>query len=462
MKMPTSVLTTLSNWSASVVLADIPEAVQTVAIRCLIDTLGVALAGSGSDVATKARAVVNLTAAEGDCTVLGNEQRLSAPAAAFANAVAGHALDFDDNCYPGFVHGSVVIMPAALAVAQMRELSGSALLTAFVVGAECEYALARMLTRHIYDQGWWTTGVLGSIGACAAACHALGLTAAQTAHALGIALAGTGGMKASFGSDAKVLMAGRASESGVIAALLAEAGSSGPADIVEHPKGLAAMFNSGVLDTGILSGLGHDWSLLTPGVDIKRIPVCLSSHAAVDALRDLFEEHQIRPVAIERIICDAPPIVVQNLTYDLPVTRQQARFSLQFALAATWLEGDVDLDNVSDDMATRDDMVACMQRISLHSSQRWSDPDLLESAPEGAWVEVVLEDGSTREKFCAMPVGAASNPLSMNTLRAKFLKCSTLALSLSEAQALLSTLEQVQHLANVRTLLPESPSLEVH
>ncbi|EKG35780.1 MmgE/PrpD family protein [Pseudomonas syringae pv. avellanae str. ISPaVe037] len=443
-------------------LADIPQAVQAVAVRCLIDTLGVALAGSGNDVATKARSLVNLTAAAGDCTVLGNSKRLSAPAAAFANATAGHALDFDDNCYAGFVHGSVVIMPAALAVAQMRDLSGSALLTAFVVGAECEYALARMLTRHIYDRGWWTTGVLGSVGACAAACHALGLSAAQTAHALGIALAGTGGMKASFGSDAKVLMAGRASESGVIAALLAEAGSSGPVDIVEHPLGLASMFNSDVLETGILNGLGHDWSLLSPGVDIKRIPVCLSSHAAVDALRELLEEQEIRPVAIERIICDVPPIVVQNLIYDMPVTRQQAQFSLQFALAVTWLEGDVDLDNVNDDMATRKDMLACMQRISLHSSKRWSDTAMLDSAPEGAWVELVFKDGSTREKFCARPVGAASNPLSLSALRAKFLKCSTQVLSLSEAQMLLSKLEQVQHLANVRTLLPESYFIEAH
>ena len=455
MKTSTSVLTTLSNWSASVVLADIPEAVQAVAIRCLIDTLGVAMAGSGSEVAAKARSMISLTAAHGDCTVLGHEQRFSAAAAAFANAAAGHALDFDDNCYPGFVHGSVVIMPAALAVAQMRGLNGAQLLTAFVVGAECECALARMLTRHLYDQGWWTTGVLGPVGACAAACHALGLNAGQTAHALAIALTGTGGMKASFGSDAKVLMAGRASESGVVAALLAQAGSSGPLDIVEHPRGLAVMFNAGVLDTGILSDLGRDWSLLSPGVDIKRIPVCLSSHAAVDALRNLVDEHAISPGAIERIMCDVPPIVVENLIYALPVTRQQAQFSLQFALAATWLEGDVELDNVSAAMATRSDMVACMQRVSLQTSERWSDLSLLDSAPEGAWVKVLLKDGSTRERFCAMPVGTASNPLSQSLLRDKFLQCSTQLLPLSEARTLLVRLEHMQHLPDVRALLPE-------
>ena len=462
MKTPVSVLTTLSNWSANVVLADIPEAVQQVAVRCLIDTLGVALAGSASDVAAKVRRVANQSGAAGECSVLGQAQRLSAPAAAFANAVAAHALDFDDNAYPGFVHGSVVILPAALAVAQMRGLSGSQWLTAFVVGAECEYALARMLTRHLYDQGWWTTGVLGSVGACAAACHGLGLSAEQTTNAMGIVLSGTGGMKAGFGSDAKVLMAGRASESGVVAALLAQAGSTGPAGIVEHPRGLAAMFNAGVLEEGTLQGLGCDWSLLDPGVDIKRIAVCLSAHAAVDALRELLQDPAISPDTIERIVCDAPPIVVENLIYPLPVTRQQAQFSLQFALALTWREGDVALEHVSQDMTRRCDILACMPRISLISSARWADPALRQSAPEGAWVKLWLKDGSTREGFCAMPIGTAGNPLSRGQLRAKFLKCSTQVLALPAAQSLLADLEQVQHLANVRALWPEVHSQEVH
>jgi 2-methylcitrate dehydratase PrpD len=103
-----------------------------------------------------------------------------------------------------------------------------------------------------------------------------------------------------------------------------------------------------------------------------------------------------------------------------------------------------------------------MQRISLQSSARWSDPVLLESAPEGAWVKVLLKDGNSRERFCAMPVGAASNPLSHAQLGAKFLTCATQVLPLHEARALLSRLEQPQQLPDVRALLPHFSSQEIH
>lgn len=444
-------LVELARWSASVRLADIPLSVQHAAKRCLIDTLGVALAGSGSDVARQARAVCRVTAAAGHSAVLGNAQLLGAPAAAFVNATAGHALDFDDNAYPGFVHGSVVILPAALAVAQMRDLSGAALLTAFVVGAECEYALARALTRQIYDRGWWTTGVLGVVGSCAAACHALGLNAAQTASALGLALTGTGGMKAGFGTDAKMLMAGRTSEAGVIAALLASHGSQGPLDIVEHSKGLSVMFNGGVLSP--LPALGHEWSLLTPGVDIKRIPICLSSHAAVDALREILRVDGVDIESIVQIICDVPPIVMQNLIHDAPTQRQQAQFSMPFAMAATCLLEEITLDSLNGATLNRDDLQQLMRRVQMISSERWQ-PDLLVSAPEGAWVTVICSDGASTERFCAMPLGSTLNPLSPAQLHGKFLQCAAPVIGTDQAHALLDRLVHLDELPRVRNLLP--------
>ena len=452
-------LVELARWSATVRLADIPQSVRQAAKRCLIDTLGVAIAGSHSDVANQARVVSRLTAAIGNATVLGADQPLSAPAAAFVNATCGHALDFDDNCYSGFVHGSVVILPAALAVTQMRDLDGAALLTAFVVGAECEYALAKALTRQIYDLGWWTTGVLGVVGSCAAACHALGLNAAQTASALGLALTGTGGLKAGFGTDAKMLMAGRASEAGVVAALLASHGSQGPLDIVEHGQGLSVMFNNGVLLP--LPALGHEWSLLSPGVDIKRMPICLSAHAAVDALKGILREESFSTDDILEIICDVPPIVRQNLIHDAPTQRQQAQFSMRFAMAATCLPGEITLDSLTDETINRPDLQRLMRRVRMISSERWQ-PDLVASAPEGAWVCVVGSDGRRLEQFCAMPLGSSLNPLSAAQLHSKFLRCSVPVIGADDAHVLLERLEHLEQLPRARDLLPHFDPAEVN
>jgi len=450
-------LVALARWSSAVRLADIPLPVQHAAKRCLIDTIGVTLAGSGSDVAGQARAVSRLTAAPGHCAVLGHLDSLSAPAAAFINGTAGHALDFDDNCYPGVVHGSVVIMPAALAMTQMRDLDGAALLTAFVVGSECEYALAKALTRQLYERRWWTTGLLGVVGACAAACHALGLDAERTASALGIALSDTGAMKASFGTDAKALMAGRTSETGVLAALLAERGSRGPVDIVEHANGLAAMFNAGVLKA--VPPPGQHWNLLAPGVDIKRIPLCLSSHAAVDALKEVLGSGVIAINNIAEIICDVPPIVIQNLIHDLPTQRQQAQFSMPFAMAGTCLLGEITLGALTAETINRPDMQHLMRRVRMCSSERW-DAERLDSAPEGAWVTVAGNDGGSVERFCAMPLGSAVNPLSQAQLRDKFIDCTSLVMPVPQAQGLLERLEQLERIPRVRSLLPHTNPVE--
>src|SRR5450830_645789 len=329
----------LSDWICGLQHSDIPASVRAVATNCLLDTIGVAFAGAATAVARTARATAMDAGSRGDAAIVGGTHMFSAPAAAFVNGTSAHALDFDDNCYAGFVHGSAVIAPAAIAVAQKRNASGSDLLTAFIVGSECEYSVGAATNSVLYDQGWWTTGVLGPIGACAAAAWLLRLDRQQTASALGLAVAGTGGLEACFGTDAKALMAGRAAEAGVNAALLAVQGASGPHDAFEHWNGFNGLFNQGVFEVATLDRLGAQWFLASPGVDIKRIPVCLSSHAAVDAAMALVARHAIEIARIEEMVCDVPSVVQANLIYDRPTTRQEAQFSLPFALAVSLLHG---------------------------------------------------------------------------------------------------------------------------
>lgn len=363
--MSAPALVEIAEWSAALTFEAVPAPVRAVARACFIDTLGVALAGSRTEVAGRARAVALAVGAPGACTILGTPARLAAPAAAFANATAAHALDFDDNCYAGVVHGSAVVVPAALAMAQALDAPGEDLLTAFIAGAEAEYALGAAATMTLYDRGWWTTGVLGPIGAAAAASRLLGLDAEATASALGIALAGTGGAKAAFGTDAKPLLAGRAAEAGVIAALLAANGASGPHQAAEHARGFAGLFNDGVFDGAASASLGTTWRMLDPGVDIKRIPVCLSSHAAVDAVVELVERHGVPLDDIAAIVCDVPPVVIANLIHDRPATRQQAQFSMPFAIAVSLRFGDLTLAHLDDAILHAATLSALMGKVTM-------------------------------------------------------------------------------------------------
>ena len=320
----------LAGWACALDLADIPETVRHAAGNALVDTVAVAIAGSRTAVATRARRIARAAYGGGQASLLGTDETLNAPGAALANGAAAHALDFDDNCYAGFVHGSAVIMPAVLATAEAEGASGADLLTAFVAGCEAEFAAGAAATATLYEKGWWTTGVLGPVGASIAAAHVLGLDAELTACALGLAVAGTGGLKACFGTDGKPVLCGRAAESGVVAALMAGAGVTGPWNAFEDSRGFAALFNGGIFDADALEMLGSGWRILDPGIDIKRVPVCLSAHAALDAVMDLMAEHRIAAEEIGRVVCDVGPIVTANSRLRRPV--DAAAGSVQHAL----------------------------------------------------------------------------------------------------------------------------------
>lgn len=453
MSMPVKpVLAVMADWICALDGQGIPGDVSAVALSCLIDTLGVGLAGGRTSVAQTALGLVLENSAAGAAETLVGRTGLVASAAAFANGCAAHALDFDDNSYAAFVHGSAVIVPAALAVAQFADRSGSDLIAAIVAGSEAQYALGIAATNAIYDRGWWTTGVFGPVGACAAAAYLLRLSPEATSRALGLALAATGGMKACFGTDAKALMAGRSCEAGVVAALLASRGATGPADAVESRAGFAALFTNGTFDPVRFSLPGTEWRLQSPGVDIKRIPVCLSSHAAVDAVLDLVRDHDIAPGDIVRIECDVPQIIVANLIYDRPTTRQQAQFSMHYAVAASLCYGRLGLAELEPDAVNSTAVQEMMPRIDMVSTEYWDAPQLRESAPEGALVRITVRDGRQVDRFRAFPRGAASDPLSQAELNEKFISCCTYA-GIKDGPQLLARLRNVADLAGVRSLL---------
>lgn len=158
-----------------------------------------------------------------------------------------------------------------------------------------------------------------------------------------------GGSKAAFGTDAKPLALGLACEAGVRAAHLARAGLGGPRDVIERRGGLADQCNGDHFDSGACQSIGQGWRPLSPGVDIERIPPCLSAHTSVDASTALMQSHRITPDQIVSVLCDVTPVVRANLTCDHPRSPREAQFSLPFAIATTALAGAPGLAHLSDD-----------------------------------------------------------------------------------------------------------------
>ncbi|WP_434625065.1 MmgE/PrpD family protein [Azospirillum sp. B2RO_4] len=434
----------IGDWVAGLRRSDVPEAASAVALDCIVDTLGVALAGTGEAAARLAADEARESYAAGPSRLL-TGGRLCAEGAAFANVAAAHALDFDDNSYAGFVHGSAVVVPTALAMVEAADGTGSDLLTAVVAGAEAQYALAEAVGNGVYHAGWWTTALFGTVGAAATAAKALGLDGRTAADAIAFALCGTGGLRACFGTGAKPLLAAQAAANGVRAARLAARGLTVPHAVVEDPRGFARLIAAGRFDPTALDALGQRWRLLAPGIDTKLYPVCLSAHAAIDAVRDLMAERGLTAGDIRTIHCRVPPVVAANLTYDRPETSGEARFSLPFAVACAMLHGTLALEHLNEAALADPVLRHAIGRVHMMADPAWNaDPDRARTAPEGAEVSIETTSGERFVRFCASARGTVARPLSAAEHSAKFLTCAARAVGPIGAERLHRKLRRLE------------------
>src|SRR5207247_1549120 len=184
--------------------------------RCLVDYLGVTLAGARERSADVLLDYVDIVGGAAQATIIGRARRTSAPLAALVNGQAAHVLDFDDTYFSSetTLHGTAPVYSATLSIGESRRATGTDVLNAFALGFEVAARVALALGPAHYDAGWHVTGTAGRLGAAAAAAKLLGLDEERCAMALGLAATQAGGMKAVYGTMAKALHAARAAPDG--------------------------------------------------------------------------------------------------------------------------------------------------------------------------------------------------------------------------------------------------------
>ena len=407
-------------WSAGLAPDDVPRDVWAAARRAIQDTIGVTAAG-GRHPAVQSLAA-NQPAASGPCSCVG---LLTADAeqAALINGMAAHAWDFDDTSYTGIMHGSAVVFPAALALAEETGARESELIAAFVAGSEVTYVLADVATHAHYFKGWWSTTTFGLVGATAAAARLLGLSAAETQNALGLAVASASGGKVVFGTDGKPYLVGEAAQRAIGFARAAQAGLSGPVDAVEDPRGFLRLMTDGGSDLSAADSLGQRWRLTDPGLLIKTSPVCSAAHAAIEALAVLMADSGAAAGDIVSIAAEIPELVDISLIYPRPKTIQEAQFSLPYALACAALHGRVRLADLTPAEIASADKAALMAKVTSTVAADLSTDRMRERYPESARITVTLADGRTVDGYCAEARGMPARPLSDEELQAKFADC---------------------------------------
>jgi 2-methylcitrate dehydratase PrpD len=444
----------IAAWVAGAELRAMPAEVVERARAGVVDTIGVILAGVDEPVT---RIAAGLVAEDGGAPVasqLGTTLRTTAESAALLNGISGHALDYDDVSASLTGHPSVVVVPAALAAAELTGATGAAFLQAYVVGVEVMAKLGLAIGPAHYRAGWHATSTLGTLGAAAAAASVLRLDVERTAHALAIAVSEASGSRRNFGTMTKPFHAGHAARCGVSAARLAARGMTGDPTAIEAPLGLFALLSYGEgRPDAIAPTLGRPYDLASAGLSVKKYPCCFATHRAADAVLDLRAEHGLTdPEQVEAVRVTVPVGGVSPLIHDRPVTGLEAKFSMQYVLAAALLDGRVGLDAFEDAAVRRPEAQALLPRVTVHE-----DPGIaggVNPIEEGhVDVELRLRAGGTLTRRVSHPRGSPADPLRAEDLAAKFLDCADAALEPEEAEAALARLLRIDREPDVRGLV---------
>ncbi len=417
----------LAEHAASLKEVRLAPVVEHHARRALVDWFASVLPGGRQSPAKLLAAALHTQAGAGSAIVYAEGGKATADLrhAAFINAVASHTVEFDDIHRDSGYHPAAPTIPAALAAAQAHGASLETLLKAIVAGYEvsCRIGLAVQPSHY---RMWHTTGTVGTFGAATAAAFVLGADASLMAHANALAATMCGGLQQAFLGDgmSKPMHAGHAADAGVLAALAATAGVTGALDVLHGPAGFAAATSDSTGDWDrAFASLGRGYAI--EDITFKNYGCCGHIFPALDAVVALKAAHGFvaSDVAHIQVLGYRPTKTV----CDRPDARsvQEARFSVQYCLAALLVTGGVRIAAFAPERLTDPTIRALMQRISVDL-----DPELADAYParRPARVRIRLTDGREFERFQPTRHGDPDDPLTDDELSAKFIELTEPAL----------------------------------
>jgi 2-methylcitrate dehydratase PrpD len=354
--------------------ADLDPALVELGKKSILDGLGLALSGSVAKSGELVRRHLNdLGLAAGAATVIGGNRKVAPRFAAFANGVGIHADDYDDTqlavakdrVYGLLTHPTAPALPAALAIAELVGASGRDLMLAYHLGVEVECKIAEAIAPRHYQTGFHATATCGPFAAAAASARLMGLDAEATRRALSIAGSQSAGLRENFGTMTKPFHAGRASESGVVAAQFASYGWTATGRILEAPRGFFAAAGGGFDPDAIYGKLGKPWTFIDPGVSIKPHPSGSLTHPGMTEMLRLIREHGIRASDVRHVRVGTNSNMPNALIHHRPKDELQAKFSMEFCMAILLLDGRAGLNEFTDAAVERDDVKEMIEKIDF-------------------------------------------------------------------------------------------------
>ena len=447
----------VAEWVAAVRFEDLPRDVVEVTKLRILDVIGLALAGAETPFGRSTCAAAVAMSPPGPCRIFGTGDAVGVTTAAFANAALSQALEFDDTHNESIVHMSSPAVAAALALAETRGMSGRELILAIAIANEISCRVGGVSSGQFHRRGFHPTGLFAPFGIAFAAGKILGLEAETLAYAAGTCGSFAAGLLECWvdGTQTKFLHSGWAAQSGIAAALLAEAGVTGPPKVFEGRFGL---FASHLQDPAvpkdldrIVDRLGAYWE--SRNASFKPFPTAHVLHPYVSAVLRLRHEHGVSGADVARIECPVAEFNVSIVCEPVaekcaPASQAHCRVCLQYTLAEAFYTGALGKNAYGDGTRLNPNVLALARKVEYFVDPAFPGPGRFKGA-----VRVTLTDGRVLTEIEEYNRGSAENPMSDAELRAKFDDNAGGFLSATQRDRLAQEIARAENLADARTLV---------
>lgn len=412
--------------------------------KVILDLIGVTLAGYRMPFSKMVMDYMTSLGGKPEATIIRKRKKYPAIHAAFVNGVCAHALDMDDGHRYGAVHPASPILPAAIAAAELQGSSGKDLIAATVAGFEVLLRISKAINPSHLLRGFHTTGTVGPFGAVVAAGKIMGLSQEEMVSAIGVAgLQGAGLLEILHdGAMVKPIHPGKASMTGLLAAILARSGARGPISIFEGEKGFLRAMADKIDYESLLKGLGEKFEIL--GTYFKLHAACRHTHPIIDAALEICKKNSLCPKDIKKIEIGTYPVAIQfcgNIVH--PDTISAAKFSIPYSVAMAISLGDLFMDKFTEENIRDEEIRTLASKVKVFAQEEWAQayPDR-----RGASVTIQTYSGLAYSSSIPLAEGEPENPATLEVLMEKFRTNANQVLSPQRSEKLRNNIMNLENL----------------
>jgi 2-methylcitrate dehydratase PrpD len=440
----------LADFIATFDASKIPNEAFDHAKVAFMDWMAVTMGGVHDPVVSKLIAYAETMGGNPQASLIGFSIKTNVSQAALINGAASHVLDYDDTLVSFFGHPSVTIFPSLLALAEWKKKSGRDFLTAYLMGLQAGATIGVCAGLDHYMAGWHATSTLGHLASAAGCARLLGLTPQQTVYALGIAATQSSGLKRVFGTMCKPFHAGRASQAGLMAALLAGNNFTCAEDILEGPQGFFAAFKGGV-NADVLAMMGLGWDVVN--VSQKYHASCHATHSPLEAALTIVKEANIDLSDIQKITVYSSKLALDAAGKTNPATGLEGKFSIPFCVANALCTGITGNQAFTDENVHHPITRQLMEKINVVLDQK----------------KIALEADVTIETFDGRKYEGSSDilqqipPLAIkqDRVRKKFEDLCGITMKKNKAQKIAEQIDRFETLNSMADFIHETENLDI-